>query len=238
MPIILVSMKQRSIYGIMILLGAVLSSILFVETSEGITNEPRCAIIIVSDMDGFDQEELNKADQFYQYLLDEDYQDSDIYFLTENGRTGFDDDPTVSNIEEAFSWLENTSEASSQPVIYIQDHEKLISGVVNFQFSDGNITTSEIDGWLDSTTYQDLTMFLGGNRSALAGPDLMDNSRDIFCSMGSSQEFDEDLFNITRGLKDPSADINNDGEVSYHEAFLKEYDNLEFSDQEPISYLG
>jgi hypothetical protein len=231
-------MKMRNIHGTIILLGAVFLSILFVKDSDGITTMPRCAIIIVSDLDGFDQEELEKADQFYQYLLDQDYTDEDIYFLTEDGRTGFDDDPSTSNIEAAFSWLENTSQPSSQPVIYIQDHEKLISGIVNFQFSDGNVSANTIDGWLDSTQYQDLTMILNGNRSALAGPVLSSSSRDIFCSMRYNQSFDEDLFNITRGLNDPTADSDYDGEVSYHEAFLQECYNLRFEDQSPISYTG
>ncbi len=176
-------MKMRTIYGIIPLLGAILLSVMIAESSDGITTMPRCAIIIVSDLEGFDQEELEKADQFYQYLLDQDYTDEDIYFLTEDGRTGFEDDPSTSNIEAAFSWLENTSQPSSQPVIYIQDHEKLISGIVNFQFSDGNVSANTIDGWLDSTQYQDLTMILNGNRSALAGPVLSSSSRDIFCSM-------------------------------------------------------
>jgi len=231
-------MKQRSIPTTMILLGAILLTLLFVKDSDGITTMPRCAIIIVSDLDGFDPEELEKAYQFYQYLLDKEYTDEDIYFLTEDGRTGCDDDPTISNIEEAFSWLENTSESSSQPVIYISDHVIWTMGNATFQFSDGNLSANTIDGWLNSTQYQDLTMILNGNRSALAGPDLKDSSREIFCSMRSTQSFDDDLFNITRGLKDPSADTNFDGEVSYHEAFQKEYDNLAFENQDPISYFG
>ncbi len=110
-------MKMRTIYGIIPLIGAILLSVMIAERTEGITTMPRCAIIIVSDLDGFDTYELEKADQFYQYLLDQDYTDEDIYFLTEDGRTGCDDDPTVSNIQVAFSWLENTSQPSSQPVI-------------------------------------------------------------------------------------------------------------------------
>ncbi|RLF57677.1 MAG: hypothetical protein DRN37_06095 [Thermoplasmata archaeon] len=220
----------------MILLGAILLTLLFVKDSDGITTMPRCAIIIVSDLDGFDPEELEKAYQFYQYLLDKEYTEDDIYFLTEDSRTGCDDDPTISNIEEAFSWLENTSESSSQPVIYISDHVIWTMGNATFQFSDGNLSANTIDGWLDSTEYQNLTMILNGNRSALAGPDLKDSSREIFCSMRSTQSFDEDLFNITRGLNDPTSDIDDDGDVSYHEAYLKECYNLRNEDQSPISY--
>jgi hypothetical protein len=76
-------------------------------------------------------------------------------------------------------------------------------------------------------------MILNGNRSALAGPVLSSSSRDIFCSMRYDQEFDQDLFNITRGLYDPTADTDYDGEVSYHEAFMKECYNLRNEDQDP-----
>jgi hypothetical protein len=55
--------------------------------------------------------------------------------------------------------------------------------------------------------------------------------------MRYNQSFDEDLFNITRGLNDPSADLNFDGEVSYHEAFMKECYNLRFEDQDPMMYI-
>lgn len=227
---------MRRIESIIILPGALILTSLVTDEAEGVSTEPRCAIIIVSDLDGFNAEELEKADQFYQYLLDQDYSDEDIVFLTEDGRTGCDDDPTVSNIENAFFWLENTSQPSSQPVIYVCDHEKLISGIVNFRFADGNISANTIDGWLDSTRYQDLTLILNGNRSALAGPVLSSSARDIFCSMRSYQSFDQDLFNITRGLTDPSADLNFDGEVSYYEAFRKEELLLTGTGQDPVLY--
>ena len=222
----------------MILLGAILLTLLFVKDSDGITTMPRCAIIIVSDLDGFDPEELEKAYQFYQYLLDKEYTEDDIYFLTEDSRTGCDDDPTISNIEEAFSWLENTSESSSQPVIYISDHVIWSMGNLTFRFSDGNITISTINEWLNSTIYQELTFILGGNRSGLAGPELRGPGKTVICSMVADQVSFPDLFNITRGLEDPTSDIDGDGEVSYHEAFLKEREELRFSDQDPQYFSG
>ena len=229
---------MKTTFNIILLTTAVILSLFISRNGEGITSMPRCAIIIVSDLDGFDDSELEKADQFYQYLINKGYNDGDIYFLTDGARNGYDDNPSVSNIQEAFSWLENTSESSSQPIIYIHDHEKLILGNVTFQFSDGNISADTINSWISSTEYSDLTMILNGNRSALAGSDLQDPSRDIICSMRSNQTFSQDIFNITRGLTDPTADYDKDGEVSYTEAYLRECYNLRFDDQDPQIYSG
>jgi len=95
---------------------------------------------------------------------------------------------------------------------------------------------NSIYDWFDETEYQELTVILNGNRSALAGSDLSGTDRDILCSMGSTQSFQTDQFNITRSLEDPTADSNSDGEVSYMEAFLKEDQNLQFDTQDPESF--
>jgi len=165
-------MKMKGLFGILLLLGLLSVPLFVTRDSEGTTTLPRCAIIIVSDLGGYDDIELEKADQFHQYLIDEDYTEDDICFLTEGSRSGSDGAPTISNIESAFSWLQNTSESSSQPVVYISDHVIWALGNVTFRFSDGNITTSAINSWLNSTIYQELTFILGGNRSGLAGPEL------------------------------------------------------------------
>ena len=230
-------MNVKGLFGILLLLGLLSVPLFVTRDSEGTTTLPRCAIIIVSDLDGFDPEELEKAYQFYQYLLDKEYTDEDIYFLTEGSRYGSDGAPTISNIESAFSWLQNTSESSSQPVVYISDHVIWALGNVTFRFSDGNITTSAINSWLNSTIYQELTMILTGNRSGLACEEISSNNREVISSMRWDQTFHPDPFNITRGLRDSSADINRDGEVSYYEAFLKERYTLRFSDQDP-QYLS
>lgn len=231
-------MNMKATFNIILLTSAVILSLFISQNGEGISSMPRCAIIIVSDLGGFDDSELEKADQFYQYLINEGYSDGDIYFLTEGARNGYDGDPSISNIQEAFSWLENTSGPSSKPVIYMHDHEKLILGNVTFQFSDGNITANTVDSWISATEYSDLTMILNGNRSAMAGTDLQDPSRDIICSMRSNQTFNQDIFNITRSLTDPTADYDQDGEVSYTEAYWKEKLDLLFDIQDPQIFSG
>jgi len=235
-PIFSVWMNEKGLASIILVTSIALVSLLISTEAEAVTTLPRCAIIIVSDLNGFNQNEIEKADEFYQYLLDQDYSDDDIRYLTDDPLNGYDADPTISNINSAFSWLKNTSSSSSQPVIYISDHVKWVLGNSTFQFSDGNITANSIDDWFDETEYQELTVILNGNRSALAGSDLSGTDRDILCSMGSTQSFQTDQFNITRSLEDPTADSNSDGEVSYMEAFLKEDQNLQFDTQDPESF--
>ena len=81
-----------------------------------------------------------------------------------------------------------------------------------------------------------MTVILNGERSGLGGEDLADPSRDVICSMGSNQQMNPDLFNITRSLEDPTADMNMDGKVSFVEAYWKEVDNLSVTGQDPVLY--
>ena len=229
-------MNWKGLLSTGLLLCIVTVSLFFFSNGEATTTLSRCAVIVVSDHDGFEEDELVKADQFYEYLKDEGYSDDDIFFLTEENRSGYDDDPNVDNFRDAFHWLRNKSVSTSKPVIYVYDHVLWSCGNVRFQFSDGNVTTDMINEWLDSIFYQDLTMVIGGERSGLAGPELDGDFRDIICSMRSDQFFNPDLFNITRSLEDISADTDQDGKVSYVEAYWKEVENLQGEDQDPILF--
>ena len=231
-------MWKKGSVSILFLIGMISLTQLINSEADAVVTMPRCAIIVVSNLTGYNDIELEKADQFYQYLKDEGYTDDDIVYLTEVSSSGYDGDPNITNIQESFSWLQNTSSSSSQPAIYISDHVKWTCGNITFQFIGGNVSAITIDSWLDRTEYQELTLILNGNRSALAGTNLSGQDRDIICSMRSTQTFEEDLFNITRSLKDNSADLNFDGEVSYIEAYWKEKLNLLFYIQDPQLYGG
>ncbi len=195
---------------------------------------PRCAIIVVSDIEGPDGHELDKADGFYGYLLEEGYDDDEVVYLTESSMEGYDGDPNITNILSSFSWLRNTSMITSQPVIYIYDHEKIINGIPYFEFDDGDLSATYMDYLLDQMQYQEMNIVLNGNRSALAGSTLSGTSRTIICSMGVNSSFEEDQFDIARGLTDQTADTNNDGIVSYSEAYWKEREIEEVLVQGPI----
>ncbi|MDG6226263.1 MAG: hypothetical protein QCI82_12265, partial [Candidatus Thermoplasmatota archaeon] len=123
-------------------------------------------------------------------------------------------------------------------VIYISDHAQGIMNDIFLIFDDGNISTTQIDSWLDLIECSSVTVILNGERSGLAGPDLTGPSRDIICSMGSNQTMNPDQFNITRSLEDPTADTNNDGKVSFVEAYWKEVDNLSGTGQDSVLFEG
>jgi hypothetical protein len=91
-----------------------------------------------------------------------------------------------------------------------------------------------MDYLLDQMQYQEMNIVLNGNRSALAGSTLSGTSRTIICSMGVNSSFEEDQFDIARGLNDQTADTNNDGHVSYSEAYWKERTIEEVLVQGPI----
>ncbi len=226
-------MKKIGLASIITIVSVILVSLFLNIKADGEVTLPRCAIIIVSDYEGFNNHEVEKADQFYNWLIDQGYENDDVQYLTRSTVDNCDGSPNVTNIQSSFDWLVNTSSSPSQPVIYLIDHEKKILGNITFQFSDGNISATTIDGWFDEIEYQHMTVILHGNRSALAGNDLSGSDRDIICSMGSTQSFQTDLFNITSSLEDPLADLNFDGEVSYVEAYWIEKMNLLLTGQSP-----
>jgi hypothetical protein len=201
---------------------------------EGSTVERKC-LIIVSGHGGYSQHELGKASSFRDHLL-EDISEDDIKYLTDPDDPDSDGPANVSNIENAFDWLKDECDSNTEVLVYIFDHIVIINSEETFLFDDGNITASAIDSWLDDVSYSKTTIILNGERSGLGGPDLTGSYRDVICSMRSYQTNDPDLFNITRSLKDPSADLDSDGVVSFVEAFWNEVILLRGTGQDPVLF--
>ena len=191
-------------------------------------------LVIVSGYGGYPSNEISKASSFYEYL---NCPDKAITYLTNQSDPDSEGPANVSNVEAAFEWLESHSQPSDEVTIYISDHEKRCWNETYFVFDDGNISAESIKLWLEGVQCSKMTLILNGKRSGLAGPELYDTNRDVICSMGSDQDFDPDLFNITRSLEDTSADTDGDGEVSYIEAYWKEVENLQGSGQDPCIWI-
>ncbi len=218
------------------MIGFIIGFILLTQfvNGEGSGIDRKC-LIIVSGHDGYSQYELGKASSFREHLL-EDISDDNIIYLTDPNDPDSDGPANVTNIENAFNWLKDESGSNTEVLVYIFDHIVIINNEVTFQFDHGNITTSEIDSWLGEVSYSKMTIILNGERSGLGGPDLTGPSRDVMCSMRSYQTYDPDLFNITRSLKDLSADLNYDGVVSFVEAFWNEVIFLRGTGQDPVLF--
>jgi hypothetical protein len=208
--------NQKRILAITFTLLVIIVTIIILQDKACATPNPefKC-LIIVSGSGGYSDVELGKAASFYDHLLVE-YSEEDIYYLTGPSDPNSDGPATLSNIEKAFTWLRENSTSITEIVIYISDHAQGIDPY--YTFNDGNISLSTIDSWLDQSQYSYMTIILNGERSGLGGPNLIGSSRDIICSMEADQA-SMDLFNITRSLEDPEADLNFDGIVDYIEAF-------------------
>jgi len=180
------------------------------------------AIIIVSDGGGFDPHELSKAMAYYSYLRENGYDDDDIQLLTPEKGTFVDGEPTVQGVTHAFSELIEDDDPNKNVKIYISDHVGSHSEGTYFKFSDGVVYTSTIVGWMDSIICMDMKVMLLGNRSGLTGEEMYRPGRMVMSSMNEVETHGTDMFNITRGLRDPFADMNGDGIVDYNEAFLSE----------------
>ncbi len=189
------------------------------------------AIIIVSE--NAEASELGKAVSFHDHLIDKGYDSDNVLFLTPSSVPGSDEISNLTNIEEGFDSLIEDKEKDKDVVIYISDHcGGCINGAI-FEFSNETLEVSTIDGWIDDMKFDDLTIIIGGDRSGLAGPELEDDDRVIMSSMGSDEMSTPDQFNITRSLEDEDADLNNNGEVSFIEAFYYEKNLLVSEDQTP-----
>ena len=138
----------------------------------------RYSIIIVSTLYEPSTEE-GKAVYFHDHLINEGYDPEKIDFLAFDDTVNSDRISNVSNIEDSFDWLINDSDPNKEVVIYITDHEQGTRGSSSFQFIDGNISSSTLDGWIDDIDCSELTIILLGNRSGLSGDTLSDDNRMI-----------------------------------------------------------
>ncbi|MBN1389343.1 MAG: hypothetical protein JXA22_01740 [Candidatus Thermoplasmatota archaeon] len=197
----------------------------------------RGALIIVSDFNGTDEYELCKAVAFYEYLESIGYDSDEIIFLSSENVSCRDDVVTIENILEAFEWLIDGSKQKTRVNIYITDNSHMIQTESFYQFTDGQVACSQIIDWIDQIRYDSLNYITLGNHSGLFGPQLMGSDRVIMSSMREMEESPMDHFNITRSLEDMQADTNQDGVVSFVEAFYNEKLLLLGSGQDPQMWL-
>jgi len=182
----------------------------------------RYGLIIVSNLTTIDQNEVSKAVSLYQHLILKGWYQSNIKFLGPDQISIASGIANVSNVENAFNNLIDNSVVSQEILIYISEHGWDSGLEILFEFTDGNISSTVISGWLADMTYSKLTFIMNGIHSGLAGPEFWGAFRDIICSMSAIATFSPDQFNITRGLSNPMADTNKDGEVSFVEAYYSE----------------
>ncbi len=192
------------------------------------------ALIVVSSWEGTDQNEIDKALAFYDYLLDNGYDGCDIEFLCEGDIPVKDGEPTVEKIENGFNWIMNNSKKKTSVNIYISDNTHSSQSETFYQFQDGTINCSQIVEWIDSIEYSSLNYITLGNHSGSFGPQLIGENRVVISSMRDFEMCSPDRFNITRGLLDSKADRDNDNEVSMVEAFFSEFETLMTVPQTPI----
>lgn len=229
-----------SIIGILLVVGIIFLNFGFGEAdANGSGNsEKKMAIVIISSYDNHSAiHELGKGVAFYNYLIDEGYQEQDIVFLSDIPVPNSDGNANVSNVEDGFEFLILDGNENKSVTVYISDHGfQLIDGMA-FNLSDGSIDSTSINYWLNEMFFSDLTMIVNGNRSGLAGPAFCGLDRLIICSMGEDEINHPDHFNITRSLENSEADRDNDGIVSFEEAFYAErHIMMQYPTQNPVMY--
>jgi hypothetical protein len=204
---------------------------LFLWGSAEATFEDDKALIVVSSFGGTDKIELEKAIDLYNYFITNGMEHDDILFLCDQDLAMIDGDPTVSNVKEGFKWLEDEGTSQSDVFIYVSDHAHGTQNEIFYRFSDGILYSEDIEDSLDDMTFNELTYITTGAHSGHFGGQLEGPSRIIMSSMKATENAHPDQFDIARGLTDPTADTNNDGIVTFEEAFYKERSTV--TGQEP-----
>jgi len=229
-------MRKRSGLFIIGLLTISVCIISLCQEANGQGSSEKKCLIIISGLDGYSDHEVGKSASFRNHLL-QNCSMNDICYLTDPSQSFSDGPANLSNIVNAIEWLKGCSGPNTEVTVYVFDHILMIDNEATLLFDDTNISLQIFDSWLDQVQCSKMTVILNGERSSLAGPDLSGPSRNVICSMGSGQTYDPDLFNITRSLEDPTADMNDDEIVDYIEAYWKEVENLQGSGQDPIIFL-
>lgn len=220
-------MRINTSYFLVIVLAIGLIGIIAVTGADGKTTSSssrteRKALLIVSNITCMDSHEMGKMTSFHDHLVDQGWSGNDIEVLCPDKSPISEGIANRSNVD---SGLKSISDSGSlnEVVIYISDHNTQFGNHTYFRFTDGLYSFDRFESHYDNMTYNRLTMIVNGNQSGLAGDPFSGPDRDVMCSMGAGQQFNPDQFNITRGLQNHFADRDNDGKVSYVEAFYSEY---------------
>jgi len=224
-----------------ITLCLILAAILFVPIvpNEVGATEPfdRLGLIIVSDLEP-NEFEVEKGCALKQYLIENGADPDHVIFLAPEGTSGSNGEPTLNSIELGFEFLASQGDEGDIVTIYISDHlPPLVENETHFMFVDGNIALTTVDSWLDDINCDEMMVYVGGNRSGIASNFLGSEGREVICSMGSSYTTNCDEFDLVRGFEDPNADLDDDNDVSFYEAYLSESSRQEVNSQGPI-FIG
>ncbi|MFO8052001.1 MAG: hypothetical protein R6V01_09955 [Thermoplasmatota archaeon] len=194
------------------------------------------ALIIVSEYDGSNQYEVNKAAAYYDHLIEEGFSSENMVFLCMSDHPDKDGNSSLSNVESSFKDLIDDSSNQDDVRIYVSDNVHVINSDTHYQFSGGQLPCNNVIGWVEEMKFSSLDYLNLGNHSGLFGRELAGPNRVIISSMREYEETPKDKFDITRGYDDPNADTNGDGTVSTEEAFYSERIRLEGTDQTPIMW--
>ncbi|MEA3557767.1 MAG: hypothetical protein U9R75_00775, partial [Candidatus Thermoplasmatota archaeon] len=118
-----VSQKRRALLLNFVTVAILLISIIMINEVNAEEPVGRKCLIIVSGYGGYSSAELGKASSFHDHL---NYNDEDEMYLTSLSDPETDGPANISNVEDAFDWLQANSLPSDEVTIYISDHEKRV----------------------------------------------------------------------------------------------------------------
>jgi hypothetical protein len=234
-------LKKAFFFGLIMIVGFSVVMISRGNLIEGSAHDPeeRHALIIIVNLTYTDTNEMSKAVSLQYYLFDMGFCRDNIMILSPGTGDEVEGIANLSNVRDGFERLALQSDFNDEVLIYVSDHSTQGMNSVYYRFTDGNMSSVEMDGYLDDIIHKKMTFVMCGNQSGLAGLTLSQDDRDIISSMGESDFYNPDEYNITRGLRDPYADSNDDGGVTYIEATESERKTMaEYTTQFPRIWEG
>ncbi len=181
--------------------------------------------VIFAVREGEDSAPIEEGWAMHNWLIAHGWLDSHITFLADHASA--DGQATKENLQGAIADVASEATSESKVLIGVLDHGTWINGHCYIQATDGLISGTELDSWLDDIAdYKTMVIELSSRYSGAFISDVSGPNRLIVTSHTYSESYTPNHFLLSEGLSDPGADTSGDGYVSVQEAFAHQYNKI------------
>lgn len=181
--------------------------------------------VIFAVREGEDSAPIEEGWAMHNWLIAHGWLDSHITFLADHASA--DGQATKENLQNAIEYVASHASSESKVLVGVLDHITWINGRCYIQATNGLISGTELDDWLDGiASYRSMVIELSSRYSGAFISDLSGTHRLIVTSHTYSESYTPNHFLLSESLSDPDADTSGDGYVSVQEAFTDQYNKI------------
>lgn len=183
---------------------------------------------------------LDEAEDLRDYLLDNGWNDQQIYFLTDSTESYVDGDATKENIEDALDDIALLAGPDDIVFIAVLDHAYSDQdGHTYFRTGDlGDpvyIKDTEMGDWLDDITdFSTMVVEISSPYSGGFVEECKGDDRIVIADCSASQTYTSCEYTFAQALVEPLADDDQNGVITVEEAY--EYMEDTMVNQDPVIY--